>query len=89
MMKISKEAIAGSLESSDCLIMVKPSETLEIEIESIVQKRYGKQIRAAIEETLEEIGVTAGYFKIQDKGAIDYCLRARMKTVSRRGCDEK
>ncbi len=88
-MKIMKEAMAGSLESSDCLIMVKPSEKLEIEIESIVQKRYGKQIRAAIEETLDEMGITSGYYKVQDKGAIDYCLRARVQTVTRRGCEEQ
>lgn len=87
-MKIIKEAIAGSLESSDCLIMVKPSEKLEIEIDSIVQKRYGEQIRATVEEILKDMGVTAGYYFIQDKGAVDYCLCARVTTVTRRGCEE-
>lgn len=88
-MKIIKEAIAGSLESSDCLIMVKPSEKLEYEVESIVQKRYGGQIRAVIEDALKEMGVTAGYYFIQDKGAVDYCLRARITTVTRRGCEKQ
>ena len=87
-MEIIKEAMAGSLESSDCLIMVKPSAKLEIEVESVVQKRYGEQIKAAIIETLKEMEITAGYYRIQDKGAVEYCLRARVATVTRRGCEE-
>lgn len=87
-MKILKEAMAGSLESSDCLIMVKPSEKLEIEVESIIQKRYGEQIKAAVMEAIEEMGVTAGYYKILDRGAINYCLHARVVTVTKRGCED-
>lgn len=85
-MKIQKEAAAGSMESSDCLVMVKPSESLQIEIESIVMKRYGEQIRKTVMETLQSLGVTCGYYKIYDKGALDFCLRARVKTSTRRGC---
>jgi citrate lyase subunit gamma (acyl carrier protein) len=86
-MKIKREAMAGSLESADCLVMVRPSETLEIEIESAVMKRYGKAIRAAIIETLEEMSITAGYYKIQDRGALNYCLQARVTTATRKGCE--
>jgi citrate lyase subunit gamma (acyl carrier protein) len=86
-MKILKEAMAGSLESSDCLVMVKPSDSLEIEIESIVMKRYGNKIRAAVMEALHELDVTAGYYKVQDRGALDFCIKARIITASRRGCD--
>lgn len=85
-MKILKEAAAGSLESSDCLVMVKPSESLQVEIESTVMKRYGKQIRQTVMETLQGLGVTAGYYKVQDKGALNFCLKARVITSTRRGC---
>lgn len=84
-MIIVKEAVAGSLESSDCLIMVKPSDSLELELDSVIMKRYGKQIEKTIMDTIKELDVTAGYYKVKDMGALDYCLRARVISVTRRG----
>ncbi|MGI6575195.1 MAG: citrate lyase acyl carrier protein [bacterium] len=83
-MKICTQAMSGSLESSDCLVMVKPADDLEIDLDSIVMKRYGNRIKEVIMATLQEMGVERGYFKIQDKGALDYCIKARMRTAIKR-----
>lgn len=83
-MRILKEAVAGSLESCDCLVMVKPFDSLKVEIDSIVMERYGRRIREVVEEVIREMGVDKGYFKVQDRGALDYCLRARVKSAIRR-----
>ncbi|MDK2879792.1 MAG: hypothetical protein PWR06_2508 [Thermoanaerobacteraceae bacterium] len=83
-MEILKEAVAGTLESSDCFVMVRPDRCLEIDIESIVLERYGKRIRQVVEEIISEMEVENGHFKIQDRGALDYCIRARMRTAIRR-----
>ncbi|MDF2881964.1 MAG: citrate lyase acyl carrier protein [Clostridiaceae bacterium] len=82
-MKICKVAKAGTLESNDILIMVMPNENNEIELdlESIVIKQFGEQIRKVIMDTLIEIGVDSVTVKAQDKGALDYTIRARIKTA--------
>lgn len=82
-MKISKAAKAGTLESNDILIMVMPNENndIELELESIVEKQFGEQIRKVITDTLNEAGVDSVTVKAQDKGALDYTIRARMKTA--------
>ncbi|MCS7232760.1 MAG: citrate lyase acyl carrier protein [Synergistetes bacterium] len=83
-MEILREAVAGSLESCDCLVMVKPYETLKVDIESVVMERYGRRIKQIVEDTIRELGIVKGYFKVQDRGALDYCIRARLKSAIRR-----
>lgn len=85
-MKFEKSVMAGSLESSDALISLIPGDTCRVEIESIVIKQYGRRIRATAEEMMKERGVTAGTMKIQDRGALDCTLRARIKTALDREC---
>lgn len=87
-MKIVNKAAVGTLESCDCLVMVKPGETLEIHLNSIVEKIYGTHIRKVILKTLEDLNVNAGVFIINDRGALDYCLNARVTTAVKRGVGE-
>jgi len=87
-MKVIKEAISGTLESSDLLVKVAPSENgaLEIVIKSKVIKQFGKQIRRVVAQTIEQLSVTAGSVVIEDKGALDCVIRARVQTAILRGC---
>lgn len=85
-MKIEKVAKAGTLESNDIFIMITPNDNNEIEVdlESIVIKQFGEQIRKVIIDTLDEIGVNSVTVKAKDKGALDYTIRARVKTAIER-----
>lgn len=84
-MKITNPAKAGSLESSDIFIMVFPNEGgIEIELESIVIKQFGKRIRQVIEETLKELEVENVKLIAKDRGALDYTIKARVETAIRR-----
>ncbi len=85
-MKISKVAKAGTLESNDILVMVCPNEegNIQIEIESIVIKQFGDQIKKVIEETIKAMGVESITVKAQDKGALDYTIKARVETAIKR-----
>ena len=57
-MKILKSAVAGTLESSDCMVTVEPgSNGIEFDLESAVIRQYGKQIRKVTLETLGRLGV--------------------------------
>ena len=51
-----KIASAGTFESNDCLITVKESDQLEIEIQSIVYAQFKDQIEKVIKDTLKEKG---------------------------------
>lgn len=88
-MNITSIAVAGTLESSDIYVEVEPCDTLELEIESVVLNQFGEEIRATILTVLEELGVTTGRISVQDKGAIDCTIRARVETAIRRAGGEK
>lgn len=85
-MNINKIAKAGTLESNDILIMVMPNENegIELELESIVMKQFGKQIKKTILEKVQELGVENVTIKAQDKGALDYTIKARIQTAIQR-----
>ena len=85
-MKILKNAVAGTLESSDLFIQIEPDEKeLTLEIDSVVANQYMDSIRAAVLETLKAFDVSTGKIFIKDKGALDCVIRARMETALKRG----
>lgn len=88
-MNITSIAVAGTLESSDIYVEVEPSTELELNIESVVLNQFGDEIRATILSVLEELGVKNGKISVQDKGAIDCTIRARVETAVRRAGGEK
>ncbi len=87
-MHIEIEAMAGSLESNDLLVRVspRPGEGLEVVLTSEVMSQFGAQIRKVAEETLARLGVTEGQVVLQDKGALDCTIRARVQAAVLRGC---
>lgn len=89
-MEIKKNAVAGTLESCDILIIVDQNESPEISIslDSSVEKQFGQQIRSVIEETLKKLGVTAAKVNAVDKGALDCTIQARTITAVHRAADE-
>lgn len=82
-MKINKIAKAGTLESNDILIMVAPEEgdNIDIELESIVMEQFGEDIEGTIKEKLKALGVKGIKVKAQDRGALDYTIKARVETA--------
>ncbi len=79
-MEIKKAAVAGTLESSDCMVTVEPgSGTVELDLESAVIRQFGKQIRKVINETLANLDVTDAKVTVVDKGALDCTIKARVE----------
>jgi citrate lyase subunit gamma (acyl carrier protein) len=85
-MEIKKIAKAGTLESNDIYIMVMPNDEggIELDLESIVIKQFGDEIRKTILDTLSNLGVEKAIVKAQDKGALDYTIKARVETAVKR-----
>lgn len=81
-MTITQKAVAGSTDSNDILIMLEPwNDGVEVELKSTVARLYGTQIRNVICQTLSELGVTNVKVTADDHGALDYTIRARVKTA--------
>ena len=73
-----KRAIAGSLESNDVLITVKESNCLNITVNSIVYDFFHHEIEKVIRDTLAELGIDKIDVVCEDKGALDYTIKARL-----------
>lgn len=88
-MEIAKPAIAGTLESSDAQVTVEPGEGgIELSLTSSVMNQYGRQIKAAVLETLERLEVTSARVTVVDKGALDCTLKARVECAVFRSCGQ-
>ena len=84
-MKIVKNAVAGTLESSDAYVQVEPNEAgIEIVLESVVLTQFGEDIKASVMEVLAENEVTNAKVSVNDRGAIDCTIRARVETALKR-----
>ena len=77
-------ATAGTFESNDCIVTVKKSDNLTIEIESVVFEQFGAQIERVARLTLKEMNISQIHLYIKDKGALDYTVIARIKTACKR-----
>ncbi len=84
-MTINKPVKCGTLESNDIFVMLAPNENgIVIELESVVEKQFGAHIKNVIEEKLKEMGIASVLVKAQDKGALDYTIRARIEGAVKR-----
>ncbi|SHN80853.1 citrate lyase acyl carrier protein [Desulfitobacterium chlororespirans] len=87
-MKISTTAKAGALESNDVLVTVMPNDQggvqIQLETKRVILKQFGKQIEEVVRDKVAEMGVDNVIVKVQDKGALDYTIRARVQTALER-----
>ena len=89
-MVIQKPAIAGTLESSDCMVTVEPGEgKIDLDLDSAVIRQDGKQIRKVILETLQRLDVTDARITVVDKGALDCTIKARVECAVYRANEVK
>ena len=85
-MNILNCAVAGTLESSDVLVQIAPSDDgLHIRLDSVVQAQFGDDILSVVKEVLDECGIEQANLNIQDRGALDCVIRARVETAIIRG----
>jgi citrate lyase subunit gamma (acyl carrier protein) len=83
MNKKVEPAHAGTLESSDLFVRVTPieGEGVEIELESTVYEIYADAIKESILESAKALKATGIKIMVQDKGALDYVIKARVQAA--------
>lgn len=79
-MELKKPAVAGTLESSDVQIVLRPNpgRGIEIHLQSDVKAMFGDAIEATVRTVLDEFDVKEALVEVNDKGALDFAIRARM-----------
>ena len=88
-MIITRESVAGTLESSDVMVYVAPHEGgIVLEINSSVGQQFQAQIEASVLAVLREQNVPNVALRLEDKGALDCVLQARVKAALLRASDE-
>ena len=78
MSEVLKPASAGTMESSDVLVELVPAEGREIQLTSVVEAQFGDSIRAVAGEMLDQFDLQNVCLRIDDQGALECVLRARI-----------
>ena len=87
-MEIITNAAAGTMESSDAYVEIEPAESLQIQLESVVQEQFGDDIRAVVAEVPADNNVEKANVRVIDRGALECVIRARVETAIYRGRGE-
>lgn len=91
-MKILEKSQAGTFESSDVLILIEPVDEgsgRKIEINSSVKLQYGEQLKTIVEDYLDKNDIADIHLIINDKGALEPTIHARMETALKRACKQQ
>ena len=88
-MELKKPAMAGTLESSDVQITLRPNpgKGIQIRLQSDVKALFGDAIEETVRAVLEEFDVKDALVDVNDKGALDFVIRARMQCAVCRGAE--
>ncbi|MBZ7986899.1 citrate lyase acyl carrier protein [Campylobacter canadensis] len=74
----------GTTESNDCLISVKKHKKLEIFFINEEENPYANHIKKLINDYCLDNNHSNVFIEINDKGALDFCILARLKTALER-----
>ena len=89
-MNVAKKAMAGTMESNDVMVYVSPAiQGLEVRVKSIVAYQFGAQIERVARETAQALGADGVLIELDDRGAVDCTIRARVETALLRARGEE
>ena len=81
-MEIKETASAGTIEKCDCLVTVSKGEgDIKINLSSKVLYQYGDSIRNTILQTLKKLNVNDVTVDVEDMGAFEYVIVARLEAA--------
>ena len=81
-MEIKETASAGTIEKCDCLVTVSKGEgEIKINLSSKVLYQYGDSIRNTILQTLKKLDVNDVTVDVEDMGAFEYVIVARLEAA--------
>ncbi len=78
--------ICGNEKKDDCVVTVDLShkESLEVHINSKIKFMFGELMEDAVKDALKDLNIDYGKVEVQDFGALDFIIKARTKTATKR-----
>lgn len=76
-----KTASAGTLESSDCLVTASPAEKLKLEYNGANREIFAERTMQLVESVAKRYGLNGAEISIQDQGALEITIKARLETA--------
>ena len=83
---------AGFVSKDDAKVTVEiDNKGRVVELNSKVSKLFGEQIKASINEVLDDLKIESAHVIVEDKGALDFVLKARTEVAVKRAlaCEEE
>ena len=81
-MEIKETASAGTIDKCDCLVTVSKGEgDIKINLSSKVLYQYGDSIRNTILQTLKKLNINDITVDVEDMGAFEYVIVARLEAA--------
>jgi citrate lyase subunit beta/citryl-CoA lyase len=88
-MEIKKTAHAGRIERGDLRITLSPGKGKNIEIKSSIRTLYGDRIEKDCIAELERLGIQNADVLIEDDGALEYVIAARVEAAVVEASEQK
>ena len=77
--------VCGEAKASDAVVSVNlDHHERKVEIKSKLEEMFGKLIKLAVTEALDEMEIKTAHVTVEDFGALDFIIKARTKTAIRR-----
>ena len=81
-MEIKETASAGTIDKCDCIVTVSKGEgDIKINLSSKVLYQYGDSIRNTILQTLKKLNINDITVDVEDMGAFEYVIVARLEAA--------
>jgi citrate lyase subunit gamma (acyl carrier protein) len=86
-MLLIRSAVAGAVQRNDIFVRIARAaagEGIRISLQSPVAAQFGQAIEATIRATLADLGIDDAAVEVEDQGALDFAIRARVVAAVRR-----
>jgi len=80
---MSEETVIGSENKGDCRVTVKPADALQVEVVTKSRDLFEPGIRKVVSEVVSQLGVEKVTVGVEDQGALDYVILARVEAALR------
>lgn len=85
-MEIKTPAQAGTLESNDVYVQLlpNPKHGIDVRLKSVVYQQFKDQIMTVALAALDRLNITSCILVLDDQGALDYTIAARIESAVKR-----
>ena len=81
---MSEQAAVGAANKGDCIVRAVVSDKLEVKVQTSSEDLFGTGLKVVVEETVSALGSPKVRVDVEEHGALDYVIRARVEAALRR-----